>query len=57
MKDKVITLDIPMDGLGMYRKNYDLLSYVPIIRLSTSYIPGSANRVELLAKVGDGCFC
>lgn len=54
MKDKVITLDIPMDGLGMYRKNYDLLSYVPIIRLSTSYIPGSANRVELLAKVGDG---
>ena len=54
IKDKVITLDIPMDGSGLYRKNYDLLSYVPIIRLSTSYIPGSANRVELLAKVGDG---
>lgn len=54
MKDKVITLDIPMDGLGMYRKNYDRLSFVPIIRLSASYIPGSANRVELLAKVGNG---
>ena len=46
MKDKVITLDIPLSKKA--------LSYVPIIRLSTSYIPRSANRVELLAKVGEG---
>ena len=46
MKDKVITLDIPLSKKA--------LSYIPIIRLSTSYIPRSANRVELLAKVGEG---
>lgn len=54
MKDKVITLDIPLSALGLYGQNGILLSYVPIIRLSTSYIPRSANRVELLAKVGEG---
>ena len=54
MKDKVITLDIPLSALGLYGQTGILLSYVPIIRLSTSYIPRSANRVELLAKVGDG---
>ena len=49
MEANVITLDIPLCGLGLIG-----LDYVPIIRLSTSHMPGSSNKAELIAKVGDG---
>lgn len=49
IEDGVTTVDVPLSGFTVYN-----LNYLPVLRISSSELPGSSNQVQLLGKVGEG---